>query len=124
MPLAYLPEVGWVALLQDVAFGPMDPNGARESNRRQRAHAAATHQLKSQAEHIDLGANHRDRLAALRERPAVRPILDANILSHEEALGRALARPSGKAVACELTNRTKRDAETEELERYLAIRRK
>lgn len=123
LPLAYLPERGWVTLLQDIAFGPMDLGGARESNRRQREHDAATRRLKSQAGHIDLDTNHRDRLAAVSDRPAVRPIFDGNVLPNEEALGCALARPAGEAASCELRMRIKRDAETKELERYFASRR-
>jgi hypothetical protein len=78
--------------------------------------------MKIQAGHIDLEANHRERLAALSDSPAVRPIFDPSILPSEEALGRVLARPAGKAIDPEFKTRIKRDAETEELERYLASR--
>jgi hypothetical protein len=122
LPLVYLPARGWEALVQDVAFAPTDPQGARESNRRQREHDAATRRMKIQAGHIDLEANLRERLAAVSDGPAVRPIFDSSILPSEEALGRALARPAAKAVAPEFKTRIKRNAETEELERYLASR--
>lgn len=121
-PLAYLPDLGWVELAQDVGFAPTNIQGARESNRRQREHDAATRRLQIKAGHFDLDANHRDRLLALSDCPSFQPVSDTSILPNEEGLARALVHHRDKSSGSKLTRRAKRHSETEELERHLANR--
>lgn len=119
-PLAFIPERGWVTLEEDLPFAPMESRGARESETRRREYNASTERLRVAAGNIDLEANRRDRLAALSDNAAPKPIIDLDIFPGEEALASALAASTERDPGHQMSSHRKRMAETEELEGYIA----
>lgn len=122
-PLAYIPELGWVPLKEDLPFAPLDSRGARESENRQRDYDALTQRLKIKAGTIDLETNRRERLMSLSDGPAPKTIVDSSIFPADEALATALAMNAECVLQQEGSSHRKRQAATEELESYLANQR-
>ncbi len=123
-PLVLFPETGWAPLELDTLFAPDDYAGVQASDRRRREHDAAVRQLKKSAGHIDLQKNHRDRLAAASQASLVEPIFDKAALPNEASLGQAIRVQLDQGGACERNDSPRDLSDTEELEHYLATRRR
>lgn len=123
-PLVRFSEAGWAPLKLDTPFAPNAAEGARASDKRRRDHDAAVRRLKAAAGHIDLEANHRDRLAVATNTPFVPPRLDSSALPGEALLGQALGQGRCRPVSEAQDDAARRLSETEELEQYLASRRR
>lgn len=120
-PLVHFRDVGWVSLKKDTPFYPNDRNGIQASDQRRREHDAAVRRLEEEAGHIDLKANHRDRLAGIATL-SVHPIFDLAALPDEAYLGHALRLQLKQCSLGQQDNVARRLSETEELERHLASR--
>lgn len=83
LPLANLPDVGWVGLDPEMLFAPQDISGASASARAQRSADRKTRGLKKLAAPIELERYEDAQIAALPTRAAPAPLMD--ILMSEEA---------------------------------------
>jgi hypothetical protein len=124
LPLVQIPDQGWDRLLEDTAFLPTDPTGPLESAKRQREYEAVTRSLRQRAGEIDLEANRRERLAGIARDVCDLPcMIDADILPGEQGLASALTEEPQGALARDPPPSYHRQAETADLENYLASTR-
>lgn len=126
-PLAELPEVGWIALQPEMYSLPGDITGAAEAGRLQKSHKRAVRQLKAQANPVDPLENVRHRVIQLPTRAAPAPLIDVMMSSEAERFAGARVEAEIKRARQQTAEErliARQLAETEELEAYLAQRRK
>jgi hypothetical protein len=126
LPLFKLPELGWAYLEPEMLHLPGDIAGAMESSRLQSREVQAIRELRRLAAPKRAIDPLDERVAALPTRAAPAPIID--ILMSSEAESLAEARQAGARRMLQIPSiadrqRARRNAETEELEAYLARKR-
>lgn len=127
MPLVDIPGLGWAVLSADMHFLPGEIAGAIESGRMQQRAESATRQRRKEAPPLDLGAIHSAKVIALPNRAAPAPILD--VLASQQAQEMAAARIADEQAKRALPDaaerrRAARMRETEDLEKYLASKKR
>ena len=127
LPLALLPDFGWVMLSPEMDFLPGDISGAIESSRMQQRSDRATRRqsrLAAPVATIDVRATN---VTTLPTRAAPAPLMD--LLAAQQALERAEAREAGERARLDAPDAAQRRADrrmaaTRELERYLASKKR
>ncbi|CAN5475701.1 hypothetical protein BH09PSE4_BH09PSE4_06910 [soil metagenome] len=130
VPLAKIPGGDWVALQEDMPFAPWASEGAMEAKRLQTRDRKRVSVMRGETSPPDLAGNIAYRVGAqpirLPTAAAANPIMEVIAASQAQEMG--LAREEGERVQRMLPSEAERriarqNAETEELERYLASKR-
>lgn len=123
LPLAKLPEIGWVGLEPEMLHLPGDISGAIEAGRMQRQYNRTVQRIRRTANGVDPMRNLNERVATLPTRAAPAPLMDVMLSTEAENFAGARIEAEAKRQA-QPSEEERRNAEMLEqaklTERYLA----